>query len=441
MPVSFVHVSDIHFGQERGSDVVIQNDVKERLVEDAAELVRAHGTARASGILVTGDVAYSGKREEYARAGEWLDNLATSIRCEKTEVQLVPGNHDIDRDAISEGCKLMLDGIKRDGEKQLDAFLEDRRDREVFYGRFGEYRLFAEGYDCPLDRAGGNAGERKLEIAPGRTLRFIGLNSALACSNEDEEGELLLGARQHVLPRHSGEELVVLSHHPLHWLQDSDDAREYIRSRARVFICGHEHRPSVKVEEIEKNCDLLMLSAGAAAPPKVGDGYNFTYNLLIFDWDPDTDAVKVTIVPRSWSPQHTRFEADSRSLGSDVRVFVLGCPNFRSSTVDVVVVPHESAAVAERCPEKNQVTCESDVNEGMLEKYKLVLLLFFRDLTPSQRLSVLGKLGALPNGWEDPLTQNIERQLFDALVKDGRLVEIEQAINNVVNNPIPGKEK
>jgi hypothetical protein len=32
-----------------------------------------------------------------------------------------------------------------------------------------------------------------VELAPGRTLRFIGLNSALICSTTDEEGRLLLG--------------------------------------------------------------------------------------------------------------------------------------------------------------------------------------------------------------------------------------------------------
>jgi len=127
--------------------------------------------------------------------------------------------------------EMMLAEIAEKGEPRLDYFLELEKDREVFYGRFEDYREFAEGYNCPLDRDGGTAGERAIEIAHGRTLRFIGLNSALCCAKKDEKGKLLLEARQRTLPRKAGEELVVICHHPLPWLRDSEEARQYVRSR------------------------------------------------------------------------------------------------------------------------------------------------------------------------------------------------------------------
>ncbi|MCH9052558.1 MAG: DegT/DnrJ/EryC1/StrS family aminotransferase [Proteobacteria bacterium] len=37
MTVAFIQLSDIHFGQEKGSEVIVHNDVKECLIEDAAE--------------------------------------------------------------------------------------------------------------------------------------------------------------------------------------------------------------------------------------------------------------------------------------------------------------------------------------------------------------------------------------------------------------------
>jgi len=102
----------------------------------------------------------------------------------------------------------------------------------------------------------------------------------LICSKrKDEEGKLILGAAQRVLPFESGVELVVLCHHPLSCLQDSVDARKFVRYRARVFITGHEHDPSLKIENIEEGCDLLMLASGATVPPKVENGYTYTYNL------------------------------------------------------------------------------------------------------------------------------------------------------------------
>ena len=55
MSIGFVHLSDIHFGQESGGSIWIHNDVKERLIEDVGLAVKGLEAGRASGIIVTGD--------------------------------------------------------------------------------------------------------------------------------------------------------------------------------------------------------------------------------------------------------------------------------------------------------------------------------------------------------------------------------------------------
>lgn len=111
MSITYVHLSDIHFGQEKGADLIIHDDVKERLIDDAEEQVRKHVAGPAKGLIVTGDVAYGGKPKEYADAGRWLDRLAKAVGCRPTAVKLVPGNHDIDRDRISAGCAFLIDEV------------------------------------------------------------------------------------------------------------------------------------------------------------------------------------------------------------------------------------------------------------------------------------------------------------------------------------------
>ena len=164
---------------------------------------------------------------------------------------------------ITAATKLVLEKIAKDGDLALDEFLDQENDREMLFRRFAAYRPFAEGYRCPLDTSAELAEERVVKLAPGRSIRFVRLNSALACSKCDVEGTLLLGARQRVLNEHIGEELIVLCHHPLHWFQDSEDALRYIRSRARIFISGHEHEPGVCIEKIDHGKDLMLLAAGA----------------------------------------------------------------------------------------------------------------------------------------------------------------------------------
>ena len=98
----FVHVSDIHFGQEKqNGTVVARDDVRAELLNDCR--TRENKLGPADSILVTGDVAFSGKKDEYTRAGKWLDELTKAVGCRGTSVFVVPGNHDVDLDEIGDG--------------------------------------------------------------------------------------------------------------------------------------------------------------------------------------------------------------------------------------------------------------------------------------------------------------------------------------------------
>lgn len=67
----------------------------------------------------------------------------------------------------------------------------------------------------------------------------------------------------------------------------------------------------------------------------------------------------------------------------------------------------------------------------MPDDFKLTLLRYFRDLTPSQRLAVLVKLKALPETWRETLTHAMERRVVDSLETAGRLGELSKAIDEV----------
>lgn len=447
MSLTFVHLSDIHFGQEKGGRVIVHDDVRERLLDDIDEVVRGLSSRAISGVIVTGDLAYSGAPEEYEKAGKWLDRLAALAGCPVTAVQIVPGNHDIYRKNICKSSAWMLDEIASKGESALEGFLEEEQDREVLYGRLRPYRKFAEGYDCPLDGGGGIAGEKRFEISDGRFLRFIGLNSALCCGTKDAPGKLLLGARQWVLPRSKGEELVVLCHHPLHWFRDSDDALRYVRSRARVFISGHEHNPRLEVVPVEAGCDLLTIEAGATTPPEETSTYTYTYtytyNFLDFSWDSATNGLRVTVNPRIWSGKGTRFEMNPNLPGGDTPTRVLGCPNFRSAgtsltdeEIDVQTVQDEKTATETGIQPPPEAATRIEGGQDVADEFPLLLLRFFRDLTGAQRLAVLVKLGALPKDWIEPLNHSAERRVLDNLRASNRLKELESAIDEVTRSSL-----
>lgn len=428
MSAVFVHVSDIHFGQEQGGVVYVHDDVKARVIEDVAVMVAKLPAKRANGILVTGDIAYAGKHSEYKTAGKWLDALAAAVGCEQTDVHVVPGNHDIDRDEISMSAEFLLSRVDAEGESALDAIIASDTDREVFYRRFCAYRPFAEGYDCPLDNDGTLTQSKRIELTDDRAIRIWGLNSALICSKRKaEEGNLLLGARQRVLPIKAGEELVVLAHHPLSWLKDSADAKRYIRNRARVFISGHEHAPKVHIDKVRPGCDLMMLASGAMIPPTADEIYNYTYNLIEFDWDVASDALAVTVHPRAWADDEKAFKDAPEQLDGKGPRFVLACSQYGVVTGSPSMPQSDSECVRKSEPDIDEPR-PAISEEVMPDEFPLLLLRFFRDLSPGQRLSVLAQLKVVPDGWNEALTHSTERKIVDGLVRSGRLDELQKAV-------------
>lgn len=447
MPAVFVHVSDIHFGQEKDDRVHIHTDVKQQLISDAEEVISRIAGGVAHGILVTGDIAQSGNWAEYEDAARWLDELAASVGVEIHRVQMVPGNHDLDRTKLSFAGKQILDHIRSGGAQEYEEILSNPTDRAALFARFEDYDRFSFGYNCPLNNEGAFASEMEVPLAPGRAIRFIRFNSSLLChgGERDEHPELMIGARQFIIPRTTGVENVVLVHHPLSWYKDQDQVRSYIQSRARVFISGHEHDPKVSVHNVEPGCDLMMLAAGATVPFKSDDVYTFTYNIIEFDWDEEIDGLSVTMHPRAWNAQRTCFEADDMRLGGKAPNFRLACPSFRKAgKPDVHTTAHPADAPAaeagacssEPCIEMTPMEILEEEAQPMpptAEGYETARLRFFRDLLEGERLRILVALDALPDSFDERMSQGLERRLLDMLVRNGKLGEVEKMIDQMIS--------
>ena len=428
---TYIHLSDLHFGQERGSDIHLHRDVRARLIDDARELAANEPKCKTDGIIVTGDIAFAGKEAEYLEAGKWLDQLAKAVGCRRTDVLVVPGNHDIDRDEITAGCDVFLERMLELGEEELERYLQDPRDSEVLYGRFKNYRAFAEGYDCQIDTESGYTVDRKAEVGSGRFLRLIGVNSALACSRTDKKGRLLLGARQRTLPQDRGEELVVLSHHPLDWLRDSADTTRFVRARARVFMSGHTHSPSSTIDRDRAKGDLIFISAGAVVPPSDDATYAYTYNKLVFEWDEESNGLTVDMEARTWSADATRFVADSGGLGRTA--VTLSCPNYQNVAGQQL---RRARAGTSREVSRSASSDEGETHSGggiVAGEDDFLRLRFFRDLTVEQRARALAELGVLPlEDWVvEEVTHTLARHLLDTVLSTGRHDELRKAMEAV----------
>src|SRR5690242_14900310 len=100
--LTFLQLSDIHFRHRLGS---AQFDLDAQLRKPLLDDIRskpANGT-NYDGMFITGDIAFSGKKAEFDRAKQWLEEVYAAAGILPERTYMVPGNHDVNRDMIVPG--------------------------------------------------------------------------------------------------------------------------------------------------------------------------------------------------------------------------------------------------------------------------------------------------------------------------------------------------
>lgn len=443
-PLVTLHLSDIHFGQEKGKGEAheVNKDARDQLVRKVREIAQARAAAHQppmGSIIITGDIAYSGQAKQYAEAFDWLTQVSAAAGCDPLSIQVVPGNHDVDR-GKSPMVHGMLEKLFRFGPTHLDKVLASDDDRAALYNRLNAYQSFANGYGCALDRNGGNAGVKEHIFAPGLTLRIVGLNSALICCGKEnvKKPKLLLGAKQRIIPELDDIEYMVLVHHPTRWLRDGEETQRYIDNRARVLLCGHEHRPKVTPRIVEGNGKILLIDAGATVPDVVTEDYTYTFNVVDIDLADSQDAIEVTVDVYKWNQKDKRFHSDtSEHVDGAPLCHSLPCPKFAAASArtraapERIAVPALAAGAPSASPELPVEAIDLAPSDESCEDkavaYARARSAFFHQLGTAKRLAVLVKLKAIPEGIET-LNSNLMLRQLDRLHRDGRTAELAAAI-------------
>jgi len=270
MALRFLHLSDIHFGQEKDGTLITHDFVRDQLIKDARKLADQRGPA--SRVIVTGDVAYSGKPDEYVRATEWLEKLTNTCGLGDTQVSTIPGNHDCDLDAISNQAKMIQAQFRvKDSEQvraDLHAIYQDGEAANPFLPKLQEYRAFARGYGCDFGSHSRPFWTRYFDLPGGIRLNFIGLTSVQVSDKTDRPSNIILGNGQYTIAEEDNTINIVLVHHPLDWFIDRIAAEEHIHNNARVIMVGHEHTLNIqKTSDALTNKEWLVIYAGARIVP------------------------------------------------------------------------------------------------------------------------------------------------------------------------------
>jgi hypothetical protein len=318
-PLVFLHLSDIHFSRRSAAHYDLDRDLRDRVEADARAASRALPTI--TGILVSGDIAFSGQPNEYEVARAWLDALARNLGCTEENVWTVPGNHDVDRAAIKQSylIRTLHRRLRPQNPVAVDQELDElHSDEEAFrslHRPFAGYNAFAAPYRCVVGSPSLHW-EDDLPLNDGSLLRLRGLNSALISNDSDDDSanRLVIGTQQSLPPRRQGVVYLTLCHHPPDWVWDRDQFTQNLNARVAVALFGHKH-----VQRIERVNDSLRVGSGALQPSRTEPGWLPRYNFITLAVTQANGArrLHVEIFQRVWSETAKDFLPDSTQTSTD----------------------------------------------------------------------------------------------------------------------------
>jgi predicted phosphodiesterase len=418
-----IHLSDIHFSGSSGTSVHdLDSEVRNELLRDAASVTKELGGA--TGVLVTGDIAFSGQRAEYDKAASWLLEFCRAIGCPEESVWVVPGNHDVDRKiANSKVTKTLHESIRAKSgtalDKELREILTDESSAKALLAPLAEYNTFAARFQCSLSAAK-PYWERDLSLPCGTIIRLRGLCSALVSNQDDAKNNIVLGQSQVNVHRVDGVEYLTLCHHPPDWLQDQDTVISHLESKVRMQLFGHKH--SQRVQEINKT---LRVTSGAMHPERDESGWEPMYNVIEIS-RLDDQRLGVRLFQRRWHKVDHHFLADQdRNSNQPHHDYVWeGCPRPARKELPAVEAPTVTAASTALSSAVSAKTPVKDSDLMPPPNHERRLTFRFLTLPFRHQIAIAASLNVLTDDDQALSDEALFRELFKRAAANGLLAKL-----------------
>ncbi len=286
-----LHISDLHINSQENFDrSVVLDPLIERIEED-----RRNGL-QPEIIIMSGDVAYSGKEEEYALAKTFFDKLLSTLKLPAERLFIVPGNHDTDCNEYAQGELLFFKGMR-----ELNALLENKKHRDRYFAGMENYFHFIEtNYKHLTSRHGRLVPFVTLYNARcKKRIGLMGLNSAWMCrkSSETERENIAIGeyqiknAKEELLENGELDLVISVFHHPLDWLLEIDESscRTNFKAPDLLLLSGHLHKPKGGYfRDIQGGKFCQFQAGGIYTGSEPIESYYSRFQHITFDWDKKT---------------------------------------------------------------------------------------------------------------------------------------------------------
>jgi hypothetical protein len=289
-----LHISDIHFKHgEIGEPDDPNRGLRDDLIQDVKYM---RGRLAPPGmILLSGDISYAGRKEEYDFAYSWLEKeLCPAAQCDIENVLSIPGNHDVDLKAEDNpGFKAARRDLRAtkggNVDHELSTWLHDPFASQILFGPLENYnRHFAAKLLCPIGPYNIKGPDGKVvpnvskpfvkhdvELNDGSILRIWGFNSVLVSDLSDAENTMLVDPAAAQITRADNVAHLVMCHHPFNWIKNRGPFQDRMDGVVHMQLFGHEH-----TERVEENKYFVRIRAGALQPERDAPGWKPGYNWI-----------------------------------------------------------------------------------------------------------------------------------------------------------------
>lgn len=285
MKLAILHLSDLH----------ITKDNYQWLVKNSSKIVSAVWNPFSECgkiiVVVSGDIAFSGKDEQYGYAKEFFRALLRAF-AEKNlktielenKIICVPGNHDCNFDKEESARKMLLPSIRLNAESIDQSVFNLVSSVQNEYKSFAKDIMNDKGFTLSINN-------NRIISAGDKTVLFRLYNTAWMSTLKEAQNSIVMPANLFVNENCDADLVISVFHHYYSWITPECDNnknrfRQHIMHSSNVVMYGHEHTPSSSlVRDHFEGEAINEFEGGALCYDQQGYTRTSSFNSFVIDLD------------------------------------------------------------------------------------------------------------------------------------------------------------
>lgn len=262
MKVGIIQLSDIHFKEGKNLVIDHKNAFQRACIAYLRNCVKII-------IVISGDIAFSGKKKEYEIAYDFLKECEKFIRKEGTWINsinyvIVPGNHDCDFSGDGDIRNLVINQVSTEDELTKQSYIEQGLTPQSNFWMF---------YNSLIGTNPSSFISYQVEIPLliDKKIVFHCYNTSFLSQLDEKEGSLIVPTNYYLHKDINHQNIVIsVFHHNPAWLSTKTPNNNkklfesHLIKESDIVMCGHEHTTQhLEVSAIESSDQVEYLESSA----------------------------------------------------------------------------------------------------------------------------------------------------------------------------------